>query len=263
MFRGVTAALVTPVAADGTVDEGSLGRLVASVRPSVQALLPALSTGEGHALDDARWRAAVGATVRHAGGLPVAAGVLRPTTEQGAGLAREAARLGAAAVVTTTPWGAGVTQEEMYRHFEELGRRSALPLIVYHESEVSGNELEFDTLLRVCALPSVAAVKDSSGSAAFTRRLAAARPDALVLAGLEHLLPESGPVDGHVVALANTEPELCAALLADPAGRGAELAAACERYGLLGDDWYLALKAELHRRGVLETARPVETGRVP
>lgn len=259
MFPGVTVALVTPLTDAGEVSEESVARLVASVRPYVNALLPALSTGEGRSLTDRQWRAMVSATVRHADGLPVVAGIQRPTTAEVAARAEIAEELGARALAVTTPYGPEVSQDEMYRHYERLGRLTGLPLVVYNESAVSGNSLELATLLRICALPAVAGVKDSAGSAPFTRELITAGPGVPVFAGLEHLLLESGPVDGYVVALANVEPALCAALFAEPTKeRAAELAAACTRYGLDRDDWYRALKGELHRRGVLESDRTVD-----
>lgn len=263
-YSGVTVALVTPLTDDGDVAEEDVGRLVASVRPYVDALLPALSTGEGWALTDRQWHRMVAATVTHRAGLPVLAGIQRPTTAQAVARARTAAGLGAAAVVAPTPYGPDVTQEEMYRHYETLGREGGLPVVVYHEREVSGNDLYPDTLLRICSLPSVVAVKDSAGDPAATRELIAARPGVPVLQGLEHLLPETEGVDGHVAALANVEPALCAALHAGPVSdHAAALAAACERHGLDRPDWYRALKSELCRRGVLTTERTTGTGGAP
>ncbi|MFI9742088.1 dihydrodipicolinate synthase family protein [Streptomyces sp. NPDC052494] len=263
MNQGVIAALVTPLSETGEVSESGVARLLDTLRPHVDALLPNLSTGEGRWLTDHQWEAMLGATVKHAGELPVLAGVLRPTTEQVLERARVAADLGAHGLVATSPYGAGVSQGEIHRHFADLAEHSGLPVVVYHGTEVSGNSADFDTLLRICELPSVAGVKDSSGDAAFTRRLVEARPGARVLAGLEHLLLDSGAVDGYVVALANVEPALCADLFAgrltDPE---AALTAACARYGLEKDDWYRWVKTALYRSGVLETDRTVDTGEV-
>ncbi|MGW7408991.1 dihydrodipicolinate synthase family protein [Streptomyces sp. NPDC054833] len=258
MIGGLVVALVTPVTDTGDVSEDGVARLVATLRPHADALLPALSTGEGTRLTDRQWRTMVAATVRYADGLPVFAGILRPTTAEVAARARTAEELGAAAVVATTPYGPGVRQEDMVRHFTDLTRATALPVIVYHESWVSGNALDRDTLLRICALPGIAAVKDSAGDPRATRELIAAHPGVPVLQGLEHLLLECGPLDGCVVALGNVEPGLCRALLGEPSAADAvRLTEACARHGLDRDDWYLTLKTELHRRGVLEAAREV------
>ncbi|MGW4566353.1 dihydrodipicolinate synthase family protein [Streptomyces sp. NPDC004561] len=258
MIGRLTVALVTPVTERGSVSEDGTARLVAAVRPYADALLPALGTGEGTRLTDPQWRAVVAATVRHADGLPVFAGILRPTTAEVAARARTARELGAAAIVAATPFGPGVSQEEMVRHYTDLTSATPLPVIVYHESAVSRNALDRDTLLRICALPGIAAVKDSAGDAAATRELIAAGPGVPVLQGLERLLLDSGPVDGCVVALGNVEPELCRDLMTDPSDENAaRLAEARARYGLDRDDWYLTLKNELHRRAVVPTAKEV------
>ncbi|MEU5218661.1 dihydrodipicolinate synthase family protein [Streptomyces sp. NPDC020807] len=263
MNQGVIAALVTPFSETGEVSERAVAGLLDTLRPHVDGLLPNLSTGEGRLLTDAQWEAMLRATVTHADGLPVLAGVLRPTTEQVLERARVAVELGAHALVATSPYGPDVTQDEIYEHFARLSADGGLPVIVYHGTEVSGNAADFDTLLRICELPGVVGVKDSSGSSAFTRRLVEAEPGAAVLAGLEHLLLESGPVDGYVVALANVEPELCADLFAgrldDPA---TPLDAACERYGLEKDDWYRWVKTALYERGILENDRTVDAAQV-
>jgi 4-hydroxy-tetrahydrodipicolinate synthase len=269
MFRGVIAALVTPLTADGEVARHDVARLIASLRPYVTGVVPALSTGEGWALSTGQWNAMVAASVRAARGLPVLAGALRPTTAGVLELAGAAARHGADAIVATAPYGRDVSQEEMYRHYLALSERAGLPVVVYHEIHVSANSIEPDTLLRVCALPGVVAVKDSAGAPEATERLVAARPGVPILQGLEHLLPRSGDLEGHVVALANVEPELCrqvwwrvsgqpGAGTAAAATAAARLTAAIERYGLDRPDWYRVLKTELRRRGILTTDRCVE-----
>ncbi len=255
-WTGVIVALVTPLTDADEICVPDLARLIASLRPHVNAVVPALSTGEGWALSDKQWSQLITSTVRHASGLPVLAGIECSQTTQVIARAQLAATLGAHAVVVTTPYGPEITQQEMYYHYAALTQDTSLPVVVYHESAVSGNNLQLDTLLRVCRLPRVVAVKDSGGSAAFTRRLLAAHPGVPILQGIEALLLEAGDVDGYVVALANVEPALCTKLFIEPsATRAAEVKAACERYGLARPDWYHMIKAELRRRGVLTTAR--------
>ncbi|WP_035841194.1 dihydrodipicolinate synthase family protein [Kitasatospora azatica] len=257
MIRGVTAALVTPLTPGGAVAEQDVARLVGSVREHVRALLANLSTGEGWALTDSQWLAMLAATLRHADGVPVLAGIQRATTRQVLDLALEARELGAAAVVATTPYGPQVSQQAAYRHFEILSAEAGLPVIVYNESALSNNTTELSTLLRICRLPNVVGVKESSDDPAAIRRLIEAAPGVPVCQGMERLLLDSGPVDGYVVALANVEPAFCARLFdAPPAARqamAAELAAHCDRYELDRDDWYRPLKTALAGRGVLST----------
>jgi 4-hydroxy-tetrahydrodipicolinate synthase len=250
-YRGVIVPLVTPVTDRGTVSEVDVAMLVGSVAPHVDALMPALSTGEGWALSTAQWREMVAYTVQYAGGLPVVAGILRPSTAEVLAATELAAKLGAHAVAVTTPFGAEVDQEAMYAHYAELSA-AALPVVVYHESAVSGNIMNLDTALRVCRLRHVVAVKDSGGNAEFTRSLLAARPDVVVWQGFEHLAGDG--VDGFAFGLANIEPQLCAALYREPGEPARQrVVTASTRYRLLDDDWYLNIKVRLCIRGIIST----------
>jgi 4-hydroxy-tetrahydrodipicolinate synthase len=255
-YRGVVVPLVTPVTDDGVVAEADVAALVGSVSAHVDALMPALSTGEGWALSPTQWREMVAHTVRHAGGLPVVAGILRPSTAEVLAMAELAAQLGAQAVAVSTPSGATVSQEAMYAHYAELNSAAALPVVVYHENAVSGNALELETLLRVCRLRRMVAVKDSGGDAEFTRRLVKARPDVMVWQGFEHL-PGDG-VDGFALGLANIEPRLCAELYREPGEPARQrVVAASTACRLLDDDWYRNIKIRLCARGVISTPRVV------
>jgi 4-hydroxy-tetrahydrodipicolinate synthase len=192
----------------------------------------------------------VTATVAKAAGLPVLPGALRPTTTEVIGLAARAAELGVRAVVASTPIGADVTQDQMYRHYAELAERSPVEVVVYHESEGSGNQLAPETLLRAWQLPGVIAVKDSVGDLDATRRLLDA--GVRVLQGGDHLMGAGLRVDGFLVSLANLEPELCARMWRTPAQETTELILKkCVEYDLPADDWYRAIKDRLHERGVI------------
>ncbi|WP_026421914.1 dihydrodipicolinate synthase family protein [Actinokineospora inagensis] len=256
MRSGVLVPLVTPVTAAGHVSEADVARLVGAVGGYVVALVPGLSTGEGWALDDERWAAMVRHSVTHAGGLPVLAGVQCRTSAEIATRARAAVDLGVSGVVSPTPTGPDVSQEEMFRHYADLVAAVPVPVVVYHESAVSRNLLDRETLLRVCELDGVVAVKDSGGDPAATNALLEARPDVVVWQGYEDLVVHTPGVDGYVFALANVEPELCSRYYAGDAGP-AELDEACTRYRLAEPDWYRHVKTDLCRRGVISTPATV------
>ncbi|MBP2702655.1 dihydrodipicolinate synthase family protein [Microbispora sp. RL4-1S] len=259
MYSGTIVPLVTPLAESGAVSEQSVRRLVESLRHHVTALMPALSTGEGWKLSERQWHDVVAYSVRHSGGLPVLAGAQAPTTEEVVERARSARALGAAAVAVTTPFKPGLSQEEIYDHYRTLREAVPIPLFVYNEKALSGNQIELETLLRICRLPDVVGIKESSGSAEFTRALVAADPGAPVFEGWENLLYEAAGVGGFIGPLANLEPYLCNEMLATPSEElQAEINAVCERYGVFRDDWYAHVKKELHRRGLIESPATVD-----
>lgn len=256
---GTIVPLVTPLDSAGQVSVPSVRRLVDSVRGQVTGLMPALSSGEGWKLSERQWSDMVTATVACADGLPVLAGLQVPDTAAVLERARLALRLGVDGIVVTAPFGAGVGQQEIWEHFRTVRSRAQVPLFVYNEAALSGNAIEFDTLLRICRLPGVIGVKESSGSAELTSRLAAELPGVPVFEGWENLLSAVRGIAGMVGPLANVEPGLCNAILADPSAlRQAEVDAACERLGVFHAEWYRFVKAELYRRGVLETDRTVD-----
>lgn len=254
MYSGTIVPLVTPLGSTGTVACSDVDQLIGSVHGKVTALMPTLSSGEGWLLTERQWTDMVSFTRKYSRGLPVLAGVQLATTVEVIERARVAAALGADGVVVTTPFHAELSQEEMYQHYRILRESVAVPLFLYNESALSGNEIEVDTLRRICELPDVVGIKESSGSAERTREIVAALPGVPVFQGWENLLVQTEGVAGFIGPLANLEPALCNAMLAKPTPvLQAAIDAACERYGLFRDDWYRWVKRILHRRGVLNT----------
>jgi 4-hydroxy-tetrahydrodipicolinate synthase len=252
MYSGTIVPLITPLRPDGVVDRSSVDTLVDYVRDGVTALMPALSSGEGEKLSARQWQDVVEATIGCARGLPVLAGILLPETGQVVERARLARTLGADAVVVSTPFGAGVGQEEIYRHYATLRESVDIPLFVYNEAEKSGNHVELATLLRIFRLPDVVGIKESSGDPALTRRVVAADHEVPVFEGWENLMLEARGVAGFIGPLANLEPALCTAMLAEPTpARQHEIDELSKRFGIFEDDWYRHVKAELHARGVI------------
>ncbi|MBB5121743.1 hypothetical protein AF335_07615 [Streptomyces eurocidicus] len=255
-LRGTVVPMVTPVDEDRRVSAPDVARLVASLHGRVTGYMPALSTGEGWHLTTAQWTDVVRLTVEHAGGAPVLAGVELPGIDEIVARAELAAGLGADAVVVPPPWSdeGGTAAIGFVEHYTTVVERSPLPVVVYHENVVSKAPLDLDALLEVCALPGIVGVKESSGSAEFTRKLLDGGPAVPVLQGWEHLLSAVPGVQGFVGPLANLDPEACDEALsaAGPDTQG-RVDALSERYRLLADDWYLHVKEELVRRGTIGT----------
>ncbi|AOS64615.1 dihydrodipicolinate synthase family protein [Actinoalloteichus hymeniacidonis] len=267
MYAGTIVPLITPLDEQGRVDAASVDRLIESLHSDVSGLMPTLSSGEGWQLDPGQWREMVTATVSHARGLPVFAGIQLPTTAQVVERARLAKELGVDAVVVTTPFGSEIGQAEIYQHYRTLRESVDIGLFVYNEAAVSGNSIELATLLRIFALPGVVGVKESSGSAELTRDIVAAPHSVPVFEGWENLLidvaGEQG-VAGFIGPLANLHPQLCNTMLREPTrAHQDEVDAACARYGIFDEQWYRTVKKELHARGVIGTDLAVADIRRP
>jgi 4-hydroxy-tetrahydrodipicolinate synthase len=251
---GVLVPLVTPLAETGEVSVGCVAALVDSVRPHAAGLLPGLSTGEGPRLSQGQWSDMLAATVEHAHGLPVIAGVLLPDA------ARIADRIAGGVVerlhgvAVAPPFLRHATQDHVYAHFGALRSATATPILIYNESHHSGVTMNVQTIRRVCDLGGVVAIKDSSGRIDTGRELAATT-GVPVFQGWERLLADSAPFAGSAVGLANLEPALCARTQREPSARAASAVAdAVRRYGLDDPAWYRSVKRELVRRGVIRTS---------
>jgi 4-hydroxy-tetrahydrodipicolinate synthase len=255
--HGVFVPLITPVDDTGAVCRRSVGCLVACSRPIAAGYIPCLTSGEGWRLSRSQWEAMVGNTQELGAPRTVIVGIERPTTGEVVELADVARRLGAEAIMLTSPFGPGVDQATIVEHYRRVHDASGLAIYIYNESSLSRNDTAFETLLAVAELPRVVGIKDSVASGRDPSQIAALRSRGLAYyIGWEHHLAAGVPADGCVVSLANLEPGLCQVALqcADPALR-AELVRLTGVYELLADDWYRHIKRALKARGVIASDR--------
>lgn len=259
MLRGIIPPLITPLDEQGQVDELSVQRLVEYVRPFSGALMPTLSSGEGWALSTSQWRDMVTYTKRYAGALPVLAGIELSTTEAVIEWAWQAVELQIGAIVITTPFAADISQAEIVDHFRQVKSASqGVPIFIYNEELISGNEIALETMRVIVDLGGVVGIKEASGSAAFTKRLIKIDLGVPIFQGWENLCLDSIGVDGYILPLSNLEPELCKSMIEEPTlEKQVQINNLCEKYELLDKQWFVSLKRELKRRGIIATERVV------
>ena len=258
-LRGIAAPLVTPRDQTGAVCETGVRQLIASLAGHVDILLPTLSSGEGWKLNDPQWQAMLTHTLRHARGLPVFPGIMVDTDTDGEARFLQRARFahaaGASGITLPVPALDPASALTQYRAWV---RQSPLPVFVYY-SLPCDSEAALDTLIAICQLEQVVAVKESSRNPQIVARLLQAGVKAAVFQGWEDACLASPGVAGYAVALANLEPALCAAMWREPTtARQQQIDQCCEQYGLFAEDWYAALKQELARRQVLPHSMALE-----
>jgi dihydrodipicolinate synthase/N-acetylneuraminate lyase len=213
VFRGVGVALVTVFGSDGEIDPGSTGKLAAElVARGMRAVLVAGTTGEAATLTGPE-RSALVEAVRAAvpPGIPVIAGTGAPSERQAAALTAAAVAAGADAVLAWPPAGS----RDLAGYFGAVaGAAGPRPVLAYHIPWVSAPGVPVSAL---ATLP-VAGVKDSSGDPDRLLAELAHYPGA-TYAGSSAVLALAGPMGGAgaILALANVEPERCAAAFAGDA----------------------------------------------
>ena len=222
LFTGVGVALVTLFGDDGALDARATAVLAGTLAGlGVRAVVVAGTTGEAATLspeERAELLAAVRATIPAASGIPVIAGTGAPSARQAAALTAAARDGGADAVLVLSPPGS----RDVRPYYEAVALAAGdLPVLAYHFPAVSPPGIPLEVL---GDLP-VAGCKDSSGD-----------PDRLLetidrwggplYVGSSALLSMAGPLGcaGAILALANAEPERCAAAFAGDPGAQRALA---------------------------------------
>ncbi|MHA6615644.1 dihydrodipicolinate synthase family protein [Pseudonocardia sp. DLS-67] len=162
-LSGVHVPLVTPFTPDGEVDVAALDRLAREVLAAGAAGIVALgTTGEPAALEDAERRAVldVCAAVRRDTGAALVVGAgASGTRRSAAALAGLAAWPEVDAALVPVPAFVRPTEAGVVRHFEELARRSPVPLLAYHVPHRTARPLGAATLRALAAVPGVVGVK--------------------------------------------------------------------------------------------------------
>lgn len=256
---GTFIPLITPLDENGAVCRQSVAQMLAHSRHTASGYIPCLTSGEGWRLSAEQWQAMLRFTLAEAGERSVIAGIERPTTAEVLDYAKQAERLGASAIMLTSPFGAEIDQQAILEHYRHVHDSTELAIYIYNESALSGNETAFETLLQIARLPRVVGIKDSAEHERSAEQIDALRAQGLAYyIGWEHRLASGMPADGNVVALANLEPMLCrvAMDLATPALQ-AEIQRLSEAYQLFSEDWYRHVKQTLKARGVIGSDRTV------
>jgi 4-hydroxy-tetrahydrodipicolinate synthase len=166
MFSGCGTALVTPFRRDGSLDEPTLRALVRrQVEAGINFLVPCGTTGESPTLAREEHLRVVAITVDESRGrVPVIAGAGGYNTREVIELAKECERLGAAGILSVTPYYNKPTQEGLYQHYRAISSAIALPIVVYSVQGRTGVNVEPATLVRLAGIDNIVGVKEASGN---------------------------------------------------------------------------------------------------
>lgn len=209
LWTGVGTALVTPFTRDGALDEAGVRRLAQrQIAAGVHFLVPCGTTGESPTLsDDERLRVVAIVVEEAAGRVPVLAGAGGYDTREVVRTAQRMAQLGAAGILSVTPYYNKPTQEGLFQHYSAIAGEVGLPIIVYNVPGRTGCNVEVATLARLSALPGIAGVKEASGNVTQICDVCGAVPDGFaVLAGDDALtLPVMAVGGCGVISVAGNE----------------------------------------------------------
>jgi 4-hydroxy-tetrahydrodipicolinate synthase len=177
-FGPVITAMVTPFAADGSLDHDAAARLARwLVDHGNDALVLAGTTGESAVLTDPE-RIELFEAVRAAVTVPLIAGSTTNDTAHSVEMTREATRVGMDAILAVVPYYNKPPQSGLEAHFRAVAEATDLPVMLYDVPGRTGRPLALDTAIRLAReVPNVVALKDAGGDPSRAGALLAEAPD--------------------------------------------------------------------------------------
>jgi 4-hydroxy-tetrahydrodipicolinate synthase len=166
-LRGCGTAIVTPFAADGSIDEPALRSLLAwQVESEIDFLVPCGTTGETPTLSRQEWLRVIEVAVEVVRGrVPIVAGATSNSTREAVEKAKAVAAIhGVDAILTASPYYNKPTQEGQYQHFRAIAEAVDKPLVLYNVPGRTAANLEPATLARLAEVKNIIAVKEASGN---------------------------------------------------------------------------------------------------
>jgi len=163
MFSGSIVALVTPMQADGTVDNGALDRLVDfHVSNGTNGIVAVGTTGESPTLSVEEHIDVVKRVVaRAAKRIPVIAGAGANSTREAIELTQLAKDAGADACLSVTPYYNKPTQEGLYQHFKAIAQAVPLPMVLYNVPSRTACDLKPETVARLAEIANIVGLKEA------------------------------------------------------------------------------------------------------
>jgi 4-hydroxy-tetrahydrodipicolinate synthase len=174
--------MVTPFDQNGDLDlDGAVKLAKWLVDQGNDGLVIAGTTGEASTLTDTEQLSLI-AAVAAAVTVPVVAGAGSNDTRHAVELTSQMAGVGAAAVLTVTPYYNRPGQSGIEAHFRAVCAATDLPVIIYDIPVRTGRKVAHDTFLRLARdVKNVVAVKDAAADIAATARLMAEAPSGFEL----------------------------------------------------------------------------------
>ncbi|MDX1528908.1 MAG: 4-hydroxy-tetrahydrodipicolinate synthase [Gammaproteobacteria bacterium] len=165
MFQGSMVAMVTPMHANGAVDDESLARLVEfHVENQTDAIIAVGTTGESATLDHAEHTRVIARIVELANGrIPVIGGTGANSTSEAIELTKAAKDVGVNACLLVTPYYNKPTQEGLFRHYKAIAEAVDIPQILYNVPGRTACDMLPETVARLAEIPNIIGIKEATG----------------------------------------------------------------------------------------------------
>ncbi len=163
VFRGLYPPLITPMDAQGNLDEKGLrDHIDFMIEGGVDGMCGGSSTGEFMNLTRDEWEKVLGVTLEQtAKRVPVLAGGAGLSTAETIERSQYAEKAGFDGLLVISPWYQVHTQRELYAHFKALRNAVNIPIMIYNNPPVTGVQLSVELLSRLANEGIVQYLKDA------------------------------------------------------------------------------------------------------
>lgn len=165
-FGRLLTAMVTPMHADGSIDEQGAGRLAEYLvdEQGNDALVINGTTGESPTTSGAEKETVLRAVLEAVGDrAKVLAGVGTSSTGQTIELARQAEKVGCHGLLVVAPYYNKPPQSGLIAHFTAVADATGLPSLLYDIPHRTGVAIATDTIVRLAEHERIVGVKDAKG----------------------------------------------------------------------------------------------------
>ena len=174
-FKGVVPAIITPMTAEGELNEAAFREVMEfNIQAGVHGFWIAGGTGESVLLsDEENNRIAEIAADQNRGRVKAIMHVGAPTTARAARMAEHAARVGADAICCVPPFFYRASDEAVVEHYRIVAAAADLPLMVYNLPHSTGVDITLELMHKIQeGVPQLAGLKHSAPDLSIVRGFA-------------------------------------------------------------------------------------------
>ena len=185
-FGAIVTAVITPFAADGSVDHDELRRILRHLETTgTDSVVIAGTTGESPTLSDDEKLACVKTAIDEVGGrLKVIAGTGSNDTAHSEHLTRLAVEAGVDGLLVVSPYYNNPPRDGLLRHFRTIAAAAGTtPVILYNVPARTVVNLDPDLIVELAQLPNVVALKQANPELREFREVRALAPDLAIYSG--------------------------------------------------------------------------------
>ena len=257
--RGVYPAAVTPMDANGGIDEPSVARLLAYFEAArCSGVVLAGTNGEGPSLSAPEKRDLLRLASTCCGGLQLVLGIATPSFDEARWSCEQAAKNGAVAVLVMAPsYFRAATEDGIALWFERLADESPCPILAYNFPRMTGFTMSADFVGRLASHQNIVGFKDSSGEPANIPSFAIAAKGKRLFVGDETLLMDALEAGwtGTISGASNCVPQWLSRVVREADANAFQVLLPVLR-AIRSQTQPATNKAVLHALGVISTPHP-------